>query len=59
SYPLTPSSLSLSAGGVGVVSSDVELSTGPNTFTFNVDDPNGVDESVESNNTATLTIVVH
>ncbi|MCC7439379.1 MAG: hypothetical protein IT211_12875 [Armatimonadetes bacterium] len=59
SFPLSPSTLSLSAGGVGVVSSDVELSLGPNTFTFNADDPNAVAESVESNNTATLTIVVH
>lgn len=59
SFPLSPSTLSLSAGGVGVVSSDAELSLGPNTFTFNADDPNAVDESVESNNTATLTIVVH
>ena len=59
SFPLSPSTRSLSAGGVGIVSSDVELSPGPNTFTFNADDPNAVDESVESNNTATLTIVLH
>lgn len=57
--PLTPASLTLPGGGVGIVYSTVLLSPGPNVFTFRVDNPDAVAESNEGNNTCRVTIFVH
>jgi len=56
--PLTPASLTLPGGGVGIVYSTALLNPGPNVFTFHVDNPDAVAESNEGNNVCRVTIFV-